>query len=230
MLEEGWFWMIPLDEYRTSVGLVMDPEIARKVQRTEGITADRMLAWGIARCPAVRQRMVRAAGPETNLIAADFSYRCRPYAGPGYFLVGDAAAFMDPIFSTGVCVAMTGAAAAARQVIDLLAGRTSPRRARAAHIALLEQSTGSLFRIIRQYYDHSFRELFLNGTGPFQMHRAVIGVLAGNVFPPPWELRWRMMLFHLCVALNRWVPLVPRRQRFSLVSSIPGEPVAAATE
>jgi flavin-dependent dehydrogenase len=230
MLDEGWFWMIPLDEHRTSVGLVIDPDIARKVQREQGIPADRMLAWGIARCPAVHERMIHATGPETNIIAADFSYRCRPYAGPGYFLVGDAAAFMDPIFSTGVCVAMTGAAAAARQVIDLLAGKTSADRARSAHIELLEESTGTLFKIIRHYYDHSFRELFLNGSGPFQMHRAVIGVLAGNVFPPPWRLRWRMTLFHLCVAVNRWVPLVPRRARFSLVNSVPAEPVAAAAE
>lgn len=227
MLDEGWFWMIPLDEQRTSVGLVMDADISRKVQRTEGIAAERMLAWGIARCPAVRDRMVSAVGPETNYVAADFSYRCRPYAGPGYFLVGDAAAFMDPIFSTGVCVAMTGAEAAAKQIMDVLAGRTTPRRAAAAHIALLEGSTTVLFKIIRQYYDPSFRDLFLNGRGPFQMHRAVIGVLAGNVFPLPWALRWRMMLFDLCVGLNRWLPLVPRKQRFSLVNSVAAEPIAA---
>jgi len=220
MLDEGWFWMIPLDESRTSVGLVMDSDIAKRVQAETGLSADRMLNWGIARCPAVRKRMEEAELPETNRVLADFSYRCRPYAGPGYFLVGDAAAFMDPIFSTGVCVAMTGAAAAARQVVELLAGRTTPGRARAAHIKLIERSTKTLFRIIRQYYDPSFRELFLNRTGPLQMHRAVIGVLAGNVFPPPWPLRWRMNLFNACVWANRFVPLVPRRPRFSLLGSV----------
>jgi len=226
MLDEGWFWMIPLDAQRTSVGLVMDADISRKVQRDECIGADQMLAWGVARCPAVRDRMMNAIGPETNLIAADFSYRCRPYAGPGYFLVGDAAAFVDPIFSTGVCLAMTGAEAAARQVIELLAGRTTPRRAAAAHIALLERATSRLFKTILQYYDPSFRELFLSGTGPFQMHRAVIGVLAGNVFPLRWALRWRIMFFDLCVKLNRWLPLVPRQDRFSLVNSVAAQPIA----
>jgi flavin-dependent dehydrogenase len=218
MLKEGWFWLIPLDETRTSVGLVMDADIAKKVQQETGLTPDRMLQWGIARCPAVRERMKDADGPDTNRVLADFSYRCRPYAGPGYFLVGDAAAFMDPIFSTGVCVAMTGAAAAARQVIALHAGQTTPARARAAHIALLENSTKTLFKIIRQYYDPSFRELFLNRTGPLQMHRAVIGVLAGNVFPAPWRLRWRIALFNACVIINRYVPLVPRRPVFSLLA------------
>jgi flavin-dependent dehydrogenase len=227
MVDEGWFWMIPLDEQKTSVGLVIDADIARRVQREAGVRIDEMLRWGIERCPAVRQRMIDATGPEGNIIAADFSYRCRPYAGPGYFLVGDAAAFMDPIFSTGVCVAMTGGASAARKVINVLAGKTSPRRAARQHIALFEHSTNTLFGIIRRYYDHSFRELFLRGSGPFEMHRAVIGVLAGNVFPPPWKLRWRMELFNLCVALNRWVPLVPRQPRFSLLKTDVSEPSMA---
>ena len=221
MVDEGWFWMIPLDEQRTSVGLVMDAEISRRVQRDEGITADRMLPWGIERCPAVARRMVEAAGPPTNQVAADFSYRCRPYAGPGYFLVGDAAAFMDPIFSTGICVAMTGASVAARGVLAVLDGNMSASRCRAAHIKLLESSTRTLFKIIRQYYDHSFRELFLNRTGPLEMHRAVIGVLAGNVFPAPWRLRWRMSLFSACVAVNRFIPLVKQRDRYSLLAHQP---------
>ncbi len=232
MVDEGWFWMIPLDEQRTSVGLVIDPEISRHIQKRENISADRMLGWAISRCPAVAQRMREATGPETNHIAADFSYRCPPYAGRGYFLVGDAAAFMDPIFSTGVSVAVTDAASAANHIIDILSGKTTPERARAAYISMIEHSTGTLFRIIRQYYDHSFRELFLNGTGPMQIHRAVIGVLAGNVFPrPPWPLRWRLALFSLCVFLNRYVKLVPRRTRFSLLHAKPvadAEPRQAA--
>jgi flavin-dependent dehydrogenase len=219
MLEEGWFWMIPLDERRTSVGLVLDTDVANRVRRQAGVSSEKMLQWGIARCPAVRARMIGASPVAKNWVAADYSYRCRPYAGPGYFLVGDAAAFMDPIFSTGVCVAMTGAAAAARGIVEVLAGRMTPARARAAHVAMLEKSMGTLFRIIGQYYDHSFRELFLNGTGPFQMHRAVVGVLAGNVFPTPWKLRWRMMFFNLCVKINRLIPLVPRRRRFSLLNA-----------
>ena len=51
MHDQGWFWMIPLDETRTSVGLVMNPEIARQVQREQQFPADRMLSWGIAPVP-----------------------------------------------------------------------------------------------------------------------------------------------------------------------------------
>ena len=62
------------------------------------------------------------------MVLADFSYRCRPYAADGYFLIGDAAAFMDPVFSTGVCVAMTEAAHTAGLLVDLLAGASRSAR------------------------------------------------------------------------------------------------------
>jgi flavin-dependent dehydrogenase len=224
MCEEGWFWLIPLDERRTSVGLVLDANAAR----TLDVPANRLLAWGIERCPAVRERMAQATGPETNQVTADFSYTCRPYAGPGYFLVGDAAAFMDPIFSTGVTLAMIAAQQVAGHVIDLVQGRMTPARARRDYIAFVEGSTGIFFRLIRGYYDHSFRELFLNGTGPLKVHRAVLSILAGQVFPrPAFALRWRLQLFYALQRLNRHVPLVPRRHRFSLLKASPGRGVEA---
>ncbi|HEY2589261.1 MAG TPA: NAD(P)/FAD-dependent oxidoreductase [Tepidisphaeraceae bacterium] len=216
MCEEGWFWLIPLDERRTSVGLVLDADVAR----TLDVPANRLLAWGIERCPAVRERMADATGPATNQVTADFSYTCRPYAGHGYFLVGDAAAFMDPIFSTGVTLAMIAAKEVAGRVIDLLNNRTTPARARRDYIRFVEGSSGLFFRLIREYYDHSFRELFLNGTGPLHVHRAILSILAGQVFPrPAFALRWRLQLFYLLQKLNRRVPLVPRRNRFSLLEA-----------
>ncbi len=125
---------------------------------------------------------------------------------------------------------MTGGESAGRLVGDLLEGKATPARARTAHVALLEKSTGTLFNIIRQYYTHSFRELFLEGQGPMQVHKAVIGVLAGNVFPrPPFALRWRLALFGLCVRMNEILPLVPRRHRFSLLASEPS-PVGTARQ
>ena len=215
MCEEGWFWLIGLTESKTSVGFVTRPDFVR----TLNIPADRLLAWAIKRCPVVRHRMRNAVGPETNGVISDFSYRCRPMAGPGYFLVGDAAAFLDPIFSTGVTLAMKAAVQAASQITDMIQHGKAPSVARKQYTRYVEGSTAVFWRLIRGYYQHSFRELFLEGQGPFQMHRAVIAALAGNVFPkPPWRVRWRLWLFHLCVWLNKYIPLVPRRRRFSLLS------------
>ncbi|HZL33986.1 MAG TPA: FAD-dependent oxidoreductase [Tepidisphaeraceae bacterium] len=219
MCEEAWFWIIPIDEARTSIGMVMDAQLAKQA----GMPANQMLAWGIARCPAVRERMENAVGPDTNQIISNFSYSCRPYAGPGYFLVGDSATFLDPIFSSGVTLAMLAAQQAALHVQALLANRRSPAAARRQYIRFVERGSGIFFKLARQYYGHSFRELFLNGAGPLQVHSAVLSVLAGQVFPRiPWSLRWRLWLFGMLGQLNKVTPLVPRRKRFSLFAqSVP---------
>lgn len=221
MFDEGWFWVIPLDERRTSIGLVMDSSLARSL----GIPADRMLAWGISRSPYLRRITAAAIFPEATHVAADFSYRCDPYAGPGYFLAGDAATFLDPIFSTGVCLGMMSGVRAAEGIAAILRRGETPERIRRDYIRYVDGSSSIFFRLVELYYQSSFRGLFLEGRGPLQVHRAVLSILAGNVFPRPvFALRWRMKLFELFVALNRWFPLAPRRERFSLLA----EPGTAA--
>ena len=98
MCREAWFWMIPIDDRVTSVGVVVDDEHAKRIP----VPANRRLAWCIDRCPLVTDRMRNATGPTTNQVVGDFSYTCEPFAGDGWFMVGDAAAFIDPVWSTGV--------------------------------------------------------------------------------------------------------------------------------
>lgn len=220
MCDEGWFWLIGLTETRTSVGFVAKPKFLKQVN----VAPDRMLRWAIDRCPVVRQRMRCATGPETNLVLSDFSYTCSPHAGPGYFLVGDAGCFLDPIFSTGVTLAMVGANEAAKHAIHVLRGETHAETARKQYIRFVSGSTGVFWRLIRNFYKHSFRELFMNGSGPLQVHKAVISTLAGQVFPRPvWALRWRLHFFHLCVWVQQFVPLVPRRESCSLLTQTPDD-------
>lgn len=215
MCDEGWFWLIPLDARRTSIGMVIDADIARAV----GVPAQHMLAWGIRRCPLVRERTANAVFPETNHVNADFSYTCRPYAGPGYFLVGDAAVFLDPIFSTGICLGMKAAVEAAGIIIKLLRHNANPGRCRRAYDRYVHGTSSVFFRLVNLYYQHSFRELFLHNWGPWQVHRAVFSILAGHVFPRPvFALRWRLRAFEWMIRVNRLVPLVPRRKRFSLLA------------
>lgn len=223
MCREGWFWLIGLNETKTSVGFVTRPGFARQID----VPADKLLFWAIDRCPVVRARMARAGGPGINHVLADFSYRCRPMAGPGYILVGDAACFLDPIFSTGVTLAMVAANEAAAQLGTVLLGKQTAEQARRNYIRFIEGSTAIFWRLIRGYYRHSFRELFLNQTGPLQLHRAVIAVLAGHVFPrPAWKLRWRLELFHLLVRVQKYFALVPRQAEFSLLTE-PAEGIDA---
>ena len=218
MCEEGWFWVIGLSDTKTSVGFVTRPSFVR----TLNIPADRLLQWAVARCPVVRHRMRNATGSAENIVLADFSYRCRPYAGPGYLMVGDAACFLDPIFSTGVTLAMMGASHAASLAAALLRGELSPGVVRRRHCRYIERGTAPFWRMIRSYYKHSFRELFIHGAGPLQMPGAIISVLAGQVFPrQPWKLRWRQRAFEVCVWLQQYLELSPHRPPFRLVHEPP---------
>lgn len=218
MCEEGWFWLIGLTDTKTSVGFVSRPSFVRSLN----LPANQLLQWAVARCPVVRHRMRAARGRADNIVLSDFSYRCRPYADQGYFLVGDAACFLDPIFSTGVTLAMLSARHTAGLIDGILRGRTPLAAAQATHRRFIEQSTAPFWRLIRGYYNHSFRELFMEGQGPVQMQRAIISILAGQVFPkPPWALRWRHRAFDACVQLQKVLPLVPRRRPCRLVDESP---------
>lgn len=223
MADEGWFWMIPLDEQRTSVGVVMDHAIARSI----GVPPESMLSWAIERSPFVRARMSLACGADCNHTCADFSYTCAPFAGPGYFLVGDAATFVDPIFSTGVCMGMMSAVKAADAAADIVLEGHHAARLRDVYDRYVQGSSSVFFGLVRRYYRHGFREMFLNGTGPLNVHKAILSLLAGHVFPRPVHaLRWRLQLFEALLAVHeRLVPLVPKRPRASLMKT---EPVAFA--
>ncbi|MBX3359036.1 MAG: tryptophan 7-halogenase [Phycisphaeraceae bacterium] len=220
MCDEGWFWLIALNESTTSVGFVTRPSFVR----TLGVPPTRLLQWAIARCPVVRHRMRGATGSNENAVLSDFSYRCRPYCGPGYFLLGDAACFLDPIFSTGVTLAMMSASCAADLSAEMLRGVMRPATAQRRYRRHIECGTRPFWRLIRSYYKHSFRELFVHGTGPLQIPGAIISILAGQVFPrQPWSLRWRHLAFEVFVWLQQYAELSPRRAPFCLAAQPPDE-------
>jgi 2-polyprenyl-6-methoxyphenol hydroxylase-like FAD-dependent oxidoreductase len=163
-------------------------------------------------------------------VISDYSYKCDPYAGPGYFLVGDAASFLDPIFSTGVALGMAGAIETARLIEEIDAGKTTPKTARRQYKRFIDGSSKHLFSLVHSYYDHGFRELMMNGSGPAQMHRAVISLLAGHVFPrPAWKLVWRLRYMQLCSKLQRVIPLVKRHKRYSLFEA-EARPIGATAD
>lgn len=216
MCDEGWFWLIPLDAEHVSIGLVVGLDVVKQA----GVAANQVLRWGIERCPYVRNLLRNATWPDRNYVTADYSYQCKPYAGPGYFLAGDAAVFVDPIFSTGVCLGMMSAREAADHAVAICRDPASAPRRRRDYIRFVEGSSETFFRLVRGYYTHAFRELFLEGQGPFNVHGAIMTLLAGHVFPKPaWRLRWRQRFFEAAVWMQQRRALAPRRARWSLVSA-----------
>lgn len=215
MCREGWFWLIPLDETVTSVGVVMDSRIARRLD----VPADRRLDWCIRNCPIMAERMADAVGPDRNQVVSDFSYTCAPYAGDGYFLVGDAAAFVDPVWSTGATLGMLGGRQAGLLLSEVLDGRRSARSAAARHHRWLARHRRTFLRLIGSFYDHAFRELVIEGEGPLDTHRALITMLAGGVFPTvPFRVKWRWEMLQAMTALHRRIPIVGRRRPHSMLA------------
>jgi hypothetical protein len=74
-----------------------------------------------------------------------------------------------------------------------------------------------MFKLVRMFYRHQFRELFLFGKGPLSLHGAVLEVLRGNVFPKPrFAVTWRFNLFIFFCWLQRFVSVTPALEKFWL--------------
>lgn len=215
-----WFWLIPVDERRTSIGVVMDTDDfkARKLTPTAA------LDWAIADSPLMTERMAKAQRVTEPAAIGDYSYRNRKLTGDRWMMLGDAAGFIDPIFSTGVFLAIHSAEQAADAVHAIL---DSPRK-QAGLFRRYEKGMHRIMdlylRFVTAWYRPEFVEVFTTPTERLQLAPAINAVLAGNIGTsfPIW---WRMNLFYLVLFLQRRFALCPRLERRS-----PGNPLPAVPE
>jgi flavin-dependent dehydrogenase len=125
----------------------------------------------------------------------------RHIAGPNYTLVGDAAGFLDPIFSTGVFMAMKSADMATQAVATRL--RTGSTRALDAYQREISRGFDKYLRFIERFYDREFLEVFLQPNERWGLLQAVVGVLAGDIFSNR-NNRMRLAIFFALVQLQKW--------------------------
>lgn len=122
--KKGWFWYIPLADDITSIGVVADFSYlfqGRTSNDPEVIYTDE-----VARCPGLVPRLEGATRVEPFRIAKEYSYRSKEVAGNGWVLVGDALGFLDPLYSSGILLALKSGALAADAIADGLdQGNTS---------------------------------------------------------------------------------------------------------
>jgi len=107
----GWFWFIPLDDDVTSVGVVADHEYLFQGRASKDPAA--VYAEEVARCPGLVPRLEGAERVEPFRVAKEYSYRSKAVAGDGWVLVGDALGFLDPLYSSGILLALKSGALAA---------------------------------------------------------------------------------------------------------------------
>jgi len=119
---KGWFWYIPLHDDIASVGVVKAVDRLFK----SGTSFSAVYDEEVAGCPGVRERLAGAERVSGHYAAKDYSYRAREVAGDGWVLVGDAFAFLDPLYSSGVLFALKSGELAADAIVEGLAkGDTS---------------------------------------------------------------------------------------------------------
>jgi flavin-dependent dehydrogenase len=140
---------------------------------------------------------------------SDFSYRNKRFVGPRLLRVGDAAGFMDPIFSAGVYLAMFSGKLAAQAVVASIAAGDDGAPRLLAYERRVHASMQFYWEMVENYYTTPFMEVFLEPRNRFELAAAVNAVLAGEL-DGGWGMRWRMRLFFWIVKLQARWPLVPR--------------------
>ena len=201
VFREGWFWWIPLAGDVTSVGAVCH---ARTVKQWTG-EPEGLLDAMIARSRGVSENLAGAVRITPVHRVANFSYHNSPVVGDRFVAVGDAIAFVDPIFSGGVYIALrTGQLAAAAILQAFRAGDFSARRF-AAYERRVRAGLAPLFQFIHKYYEPSFFDLFMHPRNYFGVYEAVLNVLSGgNWVTMPWRVRVALRILFGLGRINTW--------------------------
>jgi FADH2-dependent halogenase len=203
-LEDKWFWLIPLSDTKVSVGCVMDQQEFLKAKEDPGDLFERI--WKSS--SALRERMENARLVGSMQTTSDFSYHNRRLVGPRLLRIGDAAGFMDPIFSAGVYLAMYSGRLAAQAVeASLVAGDDGVPRLKHYEKKFF-QAMRYYSRMVEGFYTRPFMEIFIQPREKFRLTDAIVAILAGEL-EGGWRIEWRRRLFFALVKIQSWRKLVP---------------------
>ena len=225
--EHGWFWLIPLAGGMTSIGAVVWPYYLKsRVQPVKDFFLDT-----IAMCPALAQRLAEAKLSSEVEATGNFSYSCDRTHGPNYLLIGDAFAFIDPVFSSGVMLAMQGGFVGAETVDTCL---RQPAKARAAMVKFDRQvrlGPKKFSWFIYRVTNPTMRDMFMQPRNVWRVKEALLSMLAGDIFgkTPIWRsIVAFKTIFYIGSALNfrrSWKAMRLRKANIRVVDSA-GTPAA----
>ncbi|MGK0302492.1 MAG: flavin-dependent dehydrogenase [Planctomycetota bacterium] len=209
----GWSWWIPLSEDLTSVGVVLDIDEYRKKDKGD---LDAIFTEAV-QSTSLPAELLRDAERVTEFrVESGFSYGTQSYVGDRWFLAGDAGSFLDPVWSSGVQLALqSGLESAQAAIVGYL--QPAPRREWAAkhYERKLRRRYEFVRRFVIAFYDPAARDLFFEPRPYFGLRRAITRVLAGG-FDLNWLDKLRMKMFFLLGRLQRRFELVPRQVNSSL--------------
>jgi flavin-dependent dehydrogenase len=204
--DAGWFWLIPISKELTSVGVVLPKTLYRRLSNG---SSEETLNRTISDTPIVAGLMREARREWPVRVEKDFSYSASTYAGHRWVLAGDAGSFLDPVFSTGVSIAMeSGIEAGAELHRAMMRNDFS-----APSFKKFSRRQHRRFRRFRRFvvgfYTPQFRDIFFNPQPPRLIFRSVVTILAGKWNASLWTRFLNQLFFNLV-----WI-----QKRFDLTAS-----------
>lgn len=215
--DAGWFWLIPISNELMSVGVVLPKNLF--LQLPDGSNEER-LDRAIAGTPVVAQLMRDARREWPVRVEKDFSYSASKYAGDRWILAGDAGSFLDPVFSTGVSIAMESGIEAAAELDRALARNRFAAREFAAFSRRQQKRYETFRRFVIGFYTPEFRDLFFDADPPPRIFRAIATILAG-VWDASLRTRITNRVFFALVAAQKRMNLARARFRRDATAGYP---------
>jgi len=174
----GWFWYIPLENDITSVGIVADPEY---LVQGRGQDLAKIFQEEIDKCEPVRKRVAPGTRVDKIYSILDYSYRSKHNAGNGFIIIGDAYGFLDPIYSSGVLLALKMAELAADAIHDAFNHDDFSAARLGQYQAKLDRGIESMRKLVYAFYNDGFSfSGFLRKYPEERVH--IINLLIGDVF------------------------------------------------
>ncbi len=219
--DNGWFWFIPLSDGTTSVGAVC-PAAFFKNRGTDLLSFFNSV---IASCPEIARRLQDATLVGEVTATGNYSYGATKATGQKFIMVGDSNTFIDPVFSTGVYLAMSMAFHGADAVETCLDKPHKAAKALRRYEAATRRSLKSFSWFIYRIREPAMRNLFMSPRNWFRMEEAVLSLLSGDVFGG-WRVRSRLYLFRGIYYITKFAHL-RHRLRAPAKASAPAPAEAA---
>ncbi len=224
--DHGWFWFIPLADGNTSIGAVVWPHYLKSRRKP----VKEFFLDTIALCPALAERLAHATLSSEVDATGNFSYACERTHGPNHLLIGDAFTFIDPVFSSGVMLAMQGGFVGAETVDTCLREPAKAASALARFDAQVRMGPKEFSWFIYRVTNPTMRDMFMGPRNIWRVKEALMSVLAGDVFgkTPIWRsLAMFKLIFYATSFMNlrrSWLAMRLRKANIRDVGGI--EPAA----
>jgi flavin-dependent dehydrogenase len=215
-IHDGWFWIIPISADRASVGLVTSIETLQAGGNPEAV-----FNATVAGSARLRALMEHARPVAPFRVTADYSYVRKEFASPRVVLIGDAAAFYDPIFSSGVYIATHSAQAAVEMIARAhSAGRPLSESERRRYTRDLKSHCAAFRKLIEIFYDNDSFAVFMTQKPPLDLNCGLVSIVAGHVLLT-WPLWWRFQVFLAVCRIQKIFPIVKRIEHTARVTLVP---------